>query len=158
MNAEINDIINKNLPAQVGEVLKQRLILADQEAQRLKDALGAIESLTREIKSLERQVRENNEIRARIDALNKGEAKLLEKQVALDKDEAVLKVRTEMTNQMIGMNKDIVLAVFANNKMKYSESALVPFAFHSPPTPNNSFPSPQTTTLTANKTIEVTGG
>ena len=78
MNDEIRAIINKNLPAEVGEVLKQRLIVAEQESMRLKDALTSIESLKGEIKSLERQVRENNEIRARIDALNKGEAKLLE--------------------------------------------------------------------------------
>jgi hypothetical protein len=48
MNDEIREVITKHLPAQVGEVLKQRLILAEQNEQRLKDAQASIESLKAE--------------------------------------------------------------------------------------------------------------
>jgi hypothetical protein len=157
MNDEIRDIINKSLPAQVGDVLRKRLTQADALEVQVKEKQQEIELQRDKIVKLEETKASALEILKREQALVANEAKLREKQAVIDKDEAVLKARTEMTNAMLAQNLQVVLAVFANNKLKYDERSTVPFAFANLPTPGNSFPSPQTTTLHAERQVEVQG-
>ena len=119
LTSEIQDIINKSLPAQVGEVLKQRLIAADQIEARLRDAMGSIESLKAENARLSAKNLEAQDILKREAELRGGEAKLRADQTKLALDQAVLAVRVEMTSEMRNQNLEVVKAVFQNNQFKY---------------------------------------
>ena len=158
MNAEINEIIAKHMPAQVGEVLKLRLIAADADAAALAKANETIQKQGRTILDLQGQVTDIGAIKSRIDALNKGEAELTKRLIECSRTEAVLLARSEMGKQMIEANKEIVLAVFANNKMKYTENRADGVAFPGVPMPGCGTPYPQITSVQSMKSVEVTGG
>jgi len=153
MNAEINEIIKKQLPAQVGEVLQTRLAQADQFERNLACANETIGKQARDILSMQALVSEANAVKAREAALREAEAKLAAQKIEADKTTAVLAVRTELTNQMVNQNLQVVLAVFANNKVKYQENSMVPFA--APPSYQGG--PPQIATGMGSKTVETQG-
>jgi len=144
LTTEIQDIINKSLPAQVGDLLKQRLIAADQTEERLRGAVNSIESLRAENARLTKENLEARDILKREGELRGGEAQLAAAQTKLALDQAVLAVRAEMTKEMQIQNLEVVKAVFQNNVFKYTRNLQEGHAFPVPPSPGNQFPCPQT--------------
>lgn len=150
MNAEITEIIKRSLPQQVGEVLQARLAKADADELSLARANERIAKQSGEIASMQALISEANAVKGREAALREAEAKLIAKQIEADKNAAVLAVRDQMTKAMIEQNLQVVLAVFANNKMKYQESSMVPFA--APPSYQGG--PPQIATGMGSRTVE----
>lgn len=153
MNDEIRDIINKHLPAQVGDALKQRLIEVDQTSERLKHALVAIESLKADRENLIGRVAAADKILAREKALVEGEASLAQSFASHEVLVAVQRVREEMTQKMLDNNQAVVMAVFANSRYKYQENRMDGHAFPGVPTPGNAYPCPQQVTTVSERTV-----
>jgi hypothetical protein len=76
MITEINDIINKNLPAQVGEVLKKHLAECE-IVKGLNDKLGV------EVRLLNKTIQEKNEHISRLEALDRKHEDLVKREATI---------------------------------------------------------------------------
>lgn len=158
MNDEIRDIINKSLPAQVGEVLKQRLIKADQDEQRLKDAATSIESLKAKITELTTSNTAALEILKREQTLVTNEAKLRDALADYNTKNAVLNAEMKLVNVALERDERILGLVFGNNRFKYSQHVQEQVAFPPPPASQyNSCPCPQSAQQSRSVQIEGEG-
>ena len=145
MLQDIQDAINKNLPTQVGEALKKRLEQADQMERTLVTKSETINSLEATVKRLKDYEETSKNFAQRELVVAKAEREI-------EVSKAVMKETQCMTSRMLDMNKEIVLAVFANSKYKYTEKETKNFV-----TPSGSPPYPQVTTVTDVNTIETEG-
>jgi hypothetical protein len=121
MDAEMLAVIEKQLPSQVGNVLKQRLEVADRCEKKAQE-LG-VQVLTfgkalddTQVKLLEAQ--------KRLEGIDVREAKVLEREIKM----SLLECKLQCADEKVVMAKEIVALVFANNKYKYQESGSVPVA------------------------------
>jgi phosphoribosyl-dephospho-CoA transferase len=87
MTQEIEEIIKKNLPAQVGEILKSRLEQADRDSSTVKNQAEQIISKTATISGLEKTISDYRQFDSRNSALEAREK-------AVDQAERDLKVKT----------------------------------------------------------------
>lgn len=119
--AEITELISKNLPAHVGEVLRRRL----ESCTALEALIGKKDKAIAELEALvddyKKKVREDESIRSDRATLDKRilEHDKKERQLAIDR--AVLDALAAVNAQRMRDNKDIVLAVFANARYKYEQ-------------------------------------
>jgi hypothetical protein len=97
MKKEINEIIEKNLPAQVGQVLRERLEKADKDEALVSSLRGQIEVLKKDVETGLNTIKKygekdsrNNNLDAREKAIKEGEIQLkvdtLEYQLESEKD------------------------------------------------------------------------
>ena len=89
---ELQDVIEKNLPAQVGETLRKRLEQADLDAKKLENTTrllvardAAVTALTKENESLKEQLGKHTELGKREDAVKEAE-----------RDQKVFRLETEL--------------------------------------------------------------
>jgi len=80
MENEIKEIIEKNLPAQVGTVLKERLEIAEADARRAKDLERIIQDKDKAIYDLESTISEYRKYDAQWGQLNQREKEITEKE------------------------------------------------------------------------------
>lgn len=85
MQKEIEDIINANLPAQVGEVLKKRLEQAEVDAKTVESQRGELERKSIEIKGLKEFIDGHT-------ALNLRELAIQEREFEVEKKERAIEV------------------------------------------------------------------
>lgn len=122
MQQEINDIIDKHLPAQVGETLRKRL---DQATKAEKDAnylSTRVTDLAREVESLKTQIKTQAEIESKLAEITRREAAVREKEVV----QGILQEKLSGAEARIRDVKELVALVFQNNRFKYREFGNVP--------------------------------
>lgn len=119
--AEITELINKNLPAHVGEVLRKRLERCDALEREVAAKAHLIEVKDKEIAAFQRLVRSEENITRDHEVLQKRIAEQNKKEQQFAIDRAVLDAMKEANSQRIADHKEIVLAVFANAKYKYQQ-------------------------------------
>lgn len=108
MEKEIEEIIKKNLPAQVGEVLKTRLEQAERDANTVKSQSEQIVSKTATILGLEKTISDYKQFDNRNSALEAREKAVAEKERNQKVFEAELKLaeaekRTADATNFVGM-------------------------------------------------------
>lgn len=92
INNEIKEVIEKNLPAQVGETLQKRLKECDQFEEDLAKSKGFIENLEARVKEYSTKNTELNQelmsFKNREDQIKQKEIEIKEKEIDLDKKTA----------------------------------------------------------------------
>lgn len=112
LEKEIQESIKKNLPQQVGDVLKQRLEQADKDKEALKAALNLNETQSKRIEKLQSDIDKHNSISDR-------ENQLKEREVILSKGELELKLATvtyqlETEKEKTQFTKEVALGLVRN--------------------------------------------
>lgn len=123
MKQEIQDIIRKNLPAEVGDVLRQEL----SELARLREETS---KLAEEGKSWRNDAcAAKNALEAatkRLGNIEKREADAAAKDVTLTLREELVKLREAHAKERVDEMRGVVKDVFSNNRLKYSVPVAVP--------------------------------
>lgn len=115
----ITESIKKNLPAEVGEVLKNRLIEADcleKENINLSKKLEESEKECEELYYLKRDV---GALKGQKYELDQKEAALNALYIKFEHLEEIVELKRQHAQEKISDNREILLAVFANNVVKY---------------------------------------
>lgn len=115
--AQVNKVINEQLPSQVGEALKKRLLQADLESKQLKEVIARNDVLGREKEELAKALTTHKELDSKIQQL---EALKRETDLKLFKLE-LQELKVTQADLRVKDMKEVVGMVFANNKYKYSE-------------------------------------
>jgi uncharacterized protein with von Willebrand factor type A (vWA) domain len=145
MQDDINEIIAKHLPAQVGEVLRTRLTMAEVADRKIVEQGTIMKGLREENAKLAAENSKAHDILKREQALVANEAQQREAQLGLDSQAAVLKARSDIINHLLERDERILGLVFGNNRFKYQENRDEQVAFPPPPaTQYNSCPQAQT--------------
>lgn len=121
MNIEddIKEAINKNLPSQVGDVLKRKL----EEGDRLIEINKTLKQNTNVI------TKEYDKLKAKETLLNNAKIKLgdaIAKEKEVELREELIKLKEEHCEIRVADCKDIVSKVFANNRFKYQQYGNIP--------------------------------
>lgn len=120
MTQEIEEIIKKNLPAQVGDVLKARLFKADVDEKALEAANKNIAALNSQVTTLQNTIaehRKNDERNAGLDAREKA---LMERERIQEVTE--LKIKLEEANKRADMVQNFTLGLVRNIEFRKSIS------------------------------------
>jgi len=141
LKEDINKAINENLPAMVGNELKEVLTRAEKDAVRL----TLLESDLRIANQKLKEAEVLKLFKADLDAIGQ---KQVMKGIELDKREAVLTVREEFAKIRVDEIRGVVKDVFANSRYKYYESGSIPIS--------NGPGQYGTTSAPFNKTTDVT--
>lgn len=129
MELEIKSIIEKNLPAQVGDVLKQRLDQADKDAARVKQLEETLGNRDQEITSLNNKIQEYKKFDERNAALEAREKAASDMELKLELETVKFKLaaekdKTDFTKQVaLGLvrNLDYRKVIFdSQNQSGYS--------------------------------------
>jgi cell division protein FtsB len=147
LTAEINEAIRTHLPGFVGAQLREVLEKGERNAADLKKANEHIAKLTEENKRLATTIEQITHNMVEQAELDKREKAVTEREIRQE----VSDLKVTMLKERVADLKEVTLAVFANNRYKYSERAEVPFAA---PHPNGYM---QVTQGTATKTSETQG-
>lgn len=119
MEKEIEEIIAKNLPLHVGEVLKSRLEEATKDATRLAECIKDVEKLERANKILVEMVSEQDSIKKDQKATEQLKEELKEKERNLQI--TILTLQVEEANKRADLAKEFTFAVFKNPTFKTVE-------------------------------------
>lgn len=114
--AQVNKVINEQLPSQVGEALKKRLAQADLESKQLKEVIARNDVLGKEKEELAKALTAHKELDSKIQQL---EALKRETDLKLLKLE-LQELKVTQADLRVKDMKEIVGMVFANNKFKYN--------------------------------------
>lgn len=117
LESEIFNIINAQLPAQVGEALKKRLAQAEKDAADAETLRREISDVKRERNTLQEQVSQCRKLETLIKEQTEAAQKLRDAQT----DDKIIKLQQEFAQARVSDMKEVVLAVFANSKLKYQE-------------------------------------
>lgn len=122
LEKDIAEAIQKNLSAEVGQLLKNRLAKADTDEELARSLQVQLTNEKLEVEKLKGQLATYRDIANREIVVKSNEVALREREWELKVKEAELKGR------MLGvdLNHDIVKAVFANSRFKYSETGHMP--------------------------------
>ena len=116
--AQIQKVISEQLPAQIGDALKQRLIQADRESQQLIEFQTVNLALQQQRAELQAELAKHKEIDNKLIQLESlqrtVDAKLLRNEIN--------ELKVAQAEVRVSDMKSIVGQVFANNRYKYSES------------------------------------
>jgi len=111
---EVNASIVKNLPSQVGDVLKELLIKGEKDAEELKRVCANYDKLSKEFelkkKELSEYIREVTNINNLSDKLIEIEKNLIQRELFLDKE--ILKIKLAESEKRSSEAIDIVKIVF----------------------------------------------
>lgn len=119
MQEEINEILKKHLPEQVGDVLRERLEQADQDSNSLKTARNSLVQKEEQIEKLKATVQEYQSLNDRNSGLDAREKDISVREVNLAIRE--LSYQLESEKQKTQFAKDVALGLVRNTT--YRESA-----------------------------------
>jgi hypothetical protein len=153
---DINEIITKHLPAQVGVVLQKRLALADEADRKIVEQGTIIKDLKAKVTSLETENAAAREILKREKDLVEAEADLHDRRLALDSQDAVLKARSDIINHLLERDERILGLVFGNNRFKYNQNIQEQVAF-APAAPTAQQPCPYPQTAQQSRSVQIEG-
>ena len=112
MEKEFQEIIQKNLPAQVGEALKIRLIIADNAEKLIPELKNRIEQLEGTVLSQESKIISQNEIDAKLQLLKTQEEKLTTERRDLEVEK--LKIQLEAEKEKSEFSKGVAMGLVRN--------------------------------------------
>lgn len=112
MNKEISEIIEKNLPAQVGAVLKETLAKAESDAAELKECKTTIKLISEQNLKTEGQLRDHNKIDTREASVTVREKAVEKKEVMQEVD--VLKIKLEESEKRADIVTDFTKGLVRN--------------------------------------------
>lgn len=122
LTKELQEVINKNLPSQFGDVLKSRLTELESIEKKYEDLRLRHAALFKEDAEKSMKLSQHTSLESKIEALTKQESEVDKKLLRLEISE--LKVQSaEQRNRDL---KEVVGMVFKNNVMKYTESGNMP--------------------------------
>ena len=150
---DILDAIDKSLPNMVGDTLKKRLEQADFESANLKKVQEKVNGLEAELTRYKTLDSKFVDLEKRDRATSSKESELNNRETILKLNEEFFKIKNDLISGRLQDNKEIVMAVFANNKIKYSEFGSSPMLIQ--PSQNGMYPNIQQQPFS--KTNEVTG-
>jgi regulator of replication initiation timing len=157
IESDIQDAITRNLPAAVGSVLRVRLDQADAMERKIEQQDKALADTKEHLRiALEANVRLQAQADKAKEILQR-EKDLLRAEQRSEVQSAVLSAEQKLVHSFLDRQKEIVLAVFANNRFKYQESRTDGHAFMPDATPSNQFPCPMTTSVPSVRTVEGEG-
>lgn len=116
MEAEFKAIIEKNLPAQVGDVLKKRLEQADVDASNLKRANETLDANGKTITSLNAQIAEYKKFDERNAAISAREIAVTESERNLKVKELEFQLASE--KDKTGFAKEVALGLVRNTEYR----------------------------------------
>lgn len=119
---DIKKVIEAQLPAAVGDLLKQRLLQADALEKHNADLQKIAEQNNRLIAELRGQLQDQAAVTRRAEEIKKQESAVAAREQAC----ALNEVRLECAKERIADLKEITAVVFSNNRFKYSEVGDVP--------------------------------
>jgi len=119
LKEDISKAINENLPAMIGNELKEVLVKAEEDSKRVL----MLESDLRIAQQKWKEAEVLKLFKADLDAIGQ---KQVMKGIELDKREAVLLVREEFAKVRVEEIRGVVRDVFSNSKFKYYETGSVP--------------------------------
>lgn len=125
LTTEMQEVIRKNLPAQVGEVLKKELqaLVSVRETLRIKEE--SLENFKKEIEKLSRFQDVENAQKSKQAELNQKERELTDKEIKLEI--SMLKKELEMTQISRVEIKDLVASLFRNLEFRKAVYGTQPF-------------------------------
>lgn len=112
---DVRAAIEKNLSAEVGEILKKRLAKADIDAATCETQKEKIASLEKQISDLYSRVKIGDELEARIQKAEAAERSLL----AATALKEIVDLKLEFAKERVNDMKHLVALVFQNNQYKY---------------------------------------
>lgn len=147
---DIKLAIDKNLSAEVGAALRQRLKQAEDNESALTKAEAELVVLRRIDKTQRQLDREQVEFTTRRIAVEKQAADLIHR-------EAMLALREEHAKERVGEMRQVVRDVFSNNRYKYRESGSVPVGVAQAAGPSAYQGSAMAMTAPVDRTVEGEG-
>jgi hypothetical protein len=118
MEQEIKDIIQKNLPAQVGEVLRVRLEQADLDSARVKALENSLKSREELIDTQSEALQKYREFDSRNSKLDKREAELNERERNLKIE--LLEYQLDSEKEKTSFTKEVALGLVRNTNYRKS--------------------------------------
>jgi len=119
LELQLKEVIEKNLPKQVGETLQKRLEELERVERDYKTKVEVEKNLRKEIDELNERLKSQEELQVwRVQLWDK-ESKLEERERNLEIE--LLKVKLEESNKRADTSKELVSLVFKNSTYKYSE-------------------------------------
>ena len=114
MEADIKAVIEKSLPSAVGDVLKARLVKADEDAKQLERVQAHNQTLSKRVSDLEAVIKSDEEREGRIKTLHDAAHAA---KVATD-DKRIVEMMEAHANEKVKLMQSIINTVFANAKLK----------------------------------------
>lgn len=118
MKQEIKEIIQKNLPAQVGEVLRETLEQAEKDAEQVKILSENINKKTFEIKNLHYEIEEYRKFDERNQQLEQREKDVANKERNLTIQQLTYELNSE--KEKTQFSKDVALGLVRNTEFRKS--------------------------------------
>jgi len=116
MKEELEEIIKKNLPAQVGDTLKKVLEKGKKDAEELDIFTNANRALKADVKTLEGRVEKYQEFDARNSALDAREKELEDKERNLEIE--LLKMRLDTQKTIAANNQEVAMGLVRNTEYR----------------------------------------
>jgi hypothetical protein len=116
INDDIKAAIDKNLSAEVGEILKRRLELAEADARKIVELKKLNEDLKSLVVSLEAQVAKAGDLDKKFQQLVATNAEVEKKLIRAE----IYDLKVEHAKERVFDMKSLVSLVFQNNQFKYS--------------------------------------
>lgn len=123
--ADVQDAIQRNLPAQIGTHLLERLKKADADAKEVQALQAKAERLTKEKEEVAKQLASQQDAEARLAKLQREAAEIDEKRKTLLIDQATLVAEKQAQQQVsllqsnrVNDLKELLATLFANNQVK----------------------------------------
>jgi hypothetical protein len=116
MEKEFQEIIQKNLPAQVGEALKKRLEVADQADNEIPRLKSEIRNLQTSNAALQEKINEKDKIESMISIQQSQLEKIEKEQHDLDLEK--LRIQLEVEKDKSSFVKDIAMGLVRNQEFR----------------------------------------
>ena len=114
MEADIKAVIEKSLPSAVGDVLKARLVKADEDAKQLERVQAHNQTLSKRVSDLEAVIKSDEEREGRIKNLQAA----IQQAKDTTHDKAIVELIEKHANEKVDLVKSIVNTVFSNARLK----------------------------------------
>lgn len=118
MEQEIKAIIEKNLPAQVGDFLKERLIQAEEDAAKVKELQRILDTRAAAIRDLEKQIAYYKKLDERNNTLEAREKIVSDKERNLEIETLKFQLASEKEKSIF--SKDVALGLVRNIEYRRS--------------------------------------
>ena len=123
---EINAIIKKQLPAEVGKALKEELAELTQLRKLVKEMEATAAKQDERIKELYALNNYHYAIKEREEKVVTDEEAIAASNSRLATQKQLVELKDKMLGERNSDLKEVVLSVFANNKFKYTENGMMP--------------------------------
>lgn len=151
---EIKRTIETQLPAMVGDVLKQRLAQADALEKELAATKLSEKNYRERCEQLTVRIASDDAATAKLKEIEKRETAMAQREMECRLNE----VRLECVKERVTDLKEVTLQVFANARFKYSELSTVPVGLPGIAAGPGGYPtSPRVETATATREVTAEG-